>query len=258
MLTLTLEQLQREMAQFIADHPTNTVQEPVIPQIYSAPIAAVAAASDALFHRFQEPSVIGPHHTFPDFWVSGAQSVISYFLPFSETVRAANRKSGLPALEWVYGRYEGEQVNNDLRQFVADRLQQAGWDATAPMLDDRFEVIEYRSNWSERHVAFAAGLGTFGLHTSFITEKGSAGRFGSIVTTAELPVTTRRHDDIYANCSFCRQCIPRCPVKAISDQAKDHRVCSEYQRSTKERHFKPRYGCGKCQTGVACEERIPV
>ena len=47
------------------------------------------------------------------------------------------------------------------------------------------------SNWSERHIAYAAGLGTFSLSDGFITERGIAHRCGSAVVGLELPASPR-------------------------------------------------------------------
>ena len=41
------------------------------------------------------------------------------------------------------------------------------------------------------------------------------------------------------------------------ERGKDHAVCSEYLDRVKVR-YSPRYGCGKCQTGVPCEHQIPA
>jgi len=45
------------------------------------------------------------------------------------------------------------------------------------------------SNWSQRHIAYAAGLGTFSLSDGFITPKGIAMRCGSVVCDAALSPT---------------------------------------------------------------------
>jgi len=42
------------------------------------------------------------------------------------------------------------------------------------------------SNWSERHIAYAAGMGTFSLNDAFITEKGIAIKLLSVVTELEI------------------------------------------------------------------------
>ena len=73
----------------------------------------------------------------------------------------------------------------------------------------------YASNWSERHVAYVCGLGTFGLSKGLITERGMAGRFGSIVTDAELAPTPRKYSDPFEYCTKCGACQFRCPAKAI-------------------------------------------
>ena len=53
-------------------------------------------------------------------------------------------------------------------------MKAMGGDALAPAIDSRFDIAQRRSNWSERHAAFAAGLGSFGLSKSPITVKGCA------------------------------------------------------------------------------------
>lgn len=231
-------------------------------RIFAKPLLAVADANDPMFKQLQQPEVVGPEHLFPKDFLPGAKSVISYFLPFSEEIRKANRIPGLPAEEWLYGRIEGEEFNNEVRRFVEKLLIENGAKAVATSLSSKFQKYQVKSNWSERHVAFIAGLGTFGLHKSFITEKGAAGRFGSVVTDLEIQPTVRKINEIYGNCSWftsgeCGTCISRCPAGAITEQGKDKYKCKEYVHGKIEKEFWPRYGCGKCQTNVPCEESIP-
>ena len=88
-----------------------------------------------------------------------------------------------------------------MREFVSDPVRlraymdDKGIAACVPALDERFDVkIETKltalkpdfhadSKWSERHAAYACGLGTFGLSKGLITEKGMAGRFASIIVS---------------------------------------------------------------------------
>ncbi|HWR38234.1 MAG TPA: epoxyqueuosine reductase [Patescibacteria group bacterium] len=241
---------------FWRNSPLNTVEELDGLQLFAEPLVGVAAAGDPLFSALQAENAVGPQHLTPEQWLGGAQSVISYFLPFSATVREANRGAGLPAKEWLYGRIEGEVFNKALAKFLAEWLQEQGYDAVIPAADSRFKVVERRSNWSERHVAYVAGLGTLSLNCSLITKKGSAGRLGSVVTNAHLLPTPRDYGAVDAYCNRCGACIRRCPPLAIHETGKDHAVCAGYLDRVMER-FKPRYGCGKCQTGVPCEAKIP-
>ena len=224
--------------------------------LFDEPLLAVAAADDPLFKRFREADAAGVRHWLPEQWLSGAKSVLAYFLPFSQAVREANRSAGLPAKEWLFGRVEGELFNRALSAHLVAVLTENGHQAVAPALDARSSVVERRSNWSERHVAYAAGLGTFSLSCSLITKCGSAGRLGSIVVDAEFAATVRAYTKKDEYCTKCGACIGRCPPLAISEGGKDHKVCAEYLDRVLAR-FQPRYGCGKCQTKVPCEAAIP-
>ena len=243
--------------EFTQTSPLNKVTELGNLQIFAPPLIGIAAACDVLFDRLKQPEAVGPQHLSPQEWLPGSKSIISYFLPFTEAVRASNRLSGLPSQEWLYGRIEGQVFNVALSRRIVEFLQAVGYQAVSPATDSRFAVVDRRSNWSERHVAFIAGLGTLSLNRSLITRMGSAGRIGSIVTNLELPVTARYYTEVEENCSHCGACIPRCPPQAIDENGKNHAVCSAYLDGILQR-FTPRYGCGKCQTAVPCESEIPV
>jgi epoxyqueuosine reductase len=256
------ERIRERLSEFVAGDPGNAMPAHGGMKMYDAPLMGVASAADPYFWEFQKPGVVGPRFTLPQGWLPGAKSVIAYFLPFTKAVRDSNRAPGLPSEEWVSARIDGERFNDAVRAFLTRLLKGMGADALAPALDPRFGVEDRISNWSERHAAFAAGLGTFGLHRALITEKGSAGRLGSVVTTLELEPDRRSYDTYYAYCPFlssgrCGACIRRCPPAAISREGKDHAVCNGYMDREITPRFAPRYGCAKCNVAVPCESRIP-
>lgn len=231
----------------------------------------MADVHDPYFLEFTRPEVIGDVFRPPTDWLEGSSSVVSFFLPFSEAVRKSNRGSGLPSAEWLHARFRGEDLNNNTKRFVVSLIQAEGYHAVAPTLDSKFvQTADFRSSWSERHVAFVAGLGTFGLSRGLITSKGMAGRFGSIVTDLVIDPTPRPYSSRFEYCLFlsgkapCRACVDRCPVQAITDKGKDHPPCSSYlRREDLVQDVKNRLGyrylaCGKCQTGVPCESGIPT
>ncbi|MDR3561654.1 MAG: epoxyqueuosine reductase [Negativicutes bacterium] len=254
---LLLEDIIQATTRFAEESSLNLAKDLNDLQIFDPPLLAVAAADDPLFESLKEEDAVGPQHLSPNQWLPGSRAVVSYFLPFTQPVRKANRTMGLAAVEWLYGRIEGEMFNNGLRRFLAEYFTAAGFQAIVPPHDPRFKVVSRRSNWSERHVAFIAGLGTFSLSRSMITKAGSAGRFGSVIVNADLVATPRYYSEREENCSKCGACIPRCPPLAITEAGKDNAVCSDFLDRVKIR-FEPRYGCGKCQAGVPCESGIPV
>jgi epoxyqueuosine reductase len=205
-------------------------------------------------------------------------SVISWILPAAEETRVSNRaESRVPSRLWSHTRWYGEKFNEKLRAHVVEILTAMNYLAVAPFLQPYFEVFKNEkgpySNWSERHVAYAAGLGTFSLSDGFITERGIAHRCGSVVTDLELPKSPRTAESPYSNCLFyvdksCRACIARCPAGAISEKGHDKIKCQEYLRnvigyssdSLKEGYdnVKSTAGCGLCQTKVPCEFQNPT
>ncbi|MHC6202316.1 4Fe-4S binding protein [Breznakiellaceae bacterium SP9] len=195
--------------------------------------------------------------------------MFSLFLPFSETVKAANRQDlRLPAFEWLHARIEGQKFQDELCGYIVTLLRDAGFDAVCPMIDPRFAAASpsitdkneqgfFTSNWSERHIAYACGLGTFGLSKGLITVKGVAGRYSSVISSGVFEPDKRQYTGIYDYCTRCGACVQNCPAGAISlEHGKSHPLCSEFVESTREK-YRPRYGCGKCQVKVPCESARP-
>jgi len=204
-------------------------------------------------------------------------SVISWILPAVEETRISNRaESRVPSRLWSHTRWYGEKFNNNLRAHIVEILTAMEYLAVAPFIQPYFETYTNEkglySNWSERHVAYAAGLGTFSLSDGFITERGIAHRCGSVVTNLALPISSKIAESPYSNCLFytgesCAACINRCPAGAISEKGHDKIKCQEYLRSIgysadslKKGYDNDRSvaGCGLCQTKVPCESRNPT
>ena len=234
-------------------------------QIFEAPIFAFGAADDEIYMKYKAPDVIGSQFLSPTEWLPNASTVISFFLPYTDTIKAANRADCLwPADEWLHGRYEGQNLLKQLLEHLVEVITEAGFKSLAPSIDLRFKAgraddgNKFTSNWSERHIAYACGLGTFGLSKGIITKKGMSGRFGSVVTELDLPKDSRAYTDVYEYCNMCRLCIDRCPAKAISvKDGMKPALCSGFLDKVMEKHS-PRYGCGKCQVNVPCESEIPM
>lgn len=232
-------------------------------KIFEEPIFAFGSAKDDGFQELKNPVAIGEHFILPKEWLPSANTVISYFFPFTDEVIKSNRKDNQwPSNEWLHGRIEGQKFIKEFNIFLNAKIINEGYESLVPTLDSRFwsssEENPFTSNWSERHVAFVCGLGTFGLSKGIITEKGMAGRLGSIVTQLKLEPDKKKYTDVYEYCSMCGACIRKCPVHAISiDTGKDHNKCSAFLDMIAEK-YKPRYGCGKCQVSVPCERRISI
>jgi ferredoxin len=255
---------------------------------WEEPLVGFALGADPLFSQYK--TLIGSFHLSPREIISATLkekgrallfsemdqiSVISWILPASEDTRKSNRQENeFPSKLWAYTRDFGEACNNALRRHVVNFLEELGHVAVAPILSPGFqylrdEKVGWASPWSERHVAYTCGLGTFSLNDGLITPKGMAVRIGSVVTLLKLIPSEKKYGHFRENCLLfrnekCGKCISRCPAGAISEKGHDKDKCHEYINSESLKAKRLDYGlvnpsssCGLCQTKVPCEFEIP-
>jgi epoxyqueuosine reductase len=222
--------------------------------IYDFPVFGVSTAQDPIYLKLKE--AVGPGHYVPEDLFRGAKSVISYFLPYTEAVRKTNDGTDEALAQWSLAHRQGAFAAELVRRFIAKRLDNLGARSLVVFHDGRYRTKTLVSNWSERHVAFISGLGTFGLHKSLITEKGCAGRLDSVITDYELAPSKRDYEGVYDRCINCYTCVGRCPVGAITKTGKDIRACARHVLARK---TDPEQAvCGKCLTQVPCESGAPA
>lgn len=272
-----------EIRRFVLEDEDNRMTGVDNSPFFDEPLVGFASGGDPIFMEFKE--IIGDFHRTPQEVMAsycenigrnapGANEigVISFVLPISEATREENAsmKDG-PSERWSHTRLFGEMFNKRLQRHLASMLEERGNLAVAPELDEHFTTVDDErvgkaSTWSQRHVAFACGLGTFGLSDGLITSRGKAHRLGSVVV--EMPLKSpKRQKDIHAACIYylnrgCKVCAKRCPVGAISEDGHNKVKCSEFvfgqADMIRERYGIEIYGCGLCQTGVPCEHIDPV
>jgi len=247
---------------------------------WEKPLVGFALGEDPLFKQYKK--IIGKFHLTPReiFHLTFGKrkppqklSVISWILPAYEDIRQSNRKEKkYPSMLWAHARDFGEQFNVKLRDHVVALLKKMGYRAVPPMNSPHWKRVRsprvgLASNWSERHAAYACGLGTFGLSDGLITPKGKAMRVGSVVTDLPLKASIKKYPHHRSNCLFffnktCMSCAGRCPAGAITAKGHDKDRCSEYsygfiRPAKKEEYGVKITGCGLCQTKVPCEYQIP-
>jgi epoxyqueuosine reductase QueG len=261
-------------------------------RIFSNPLIGVAKGDDPIFKKYKE--IISSKHLTPnEMWnAAGLQYVkdsnlriLSIACPFSNQIRAESMKARImPAEIYSIGRNYANEFKIDIMKNTIKLFQKEGFDATAGMLSNDFNIYPgFFSSWSERHIAFAAGLGTFSLHEGLISEVGCNIRLCSVITNAPLQVTPRKSDDPYTNCLYyingtCRECEKKCPANAINENGHDKKKCRIYGRKI-EAEMKKRLGpilkpylrrisgkmvksypvgCAFCQFGVPCMDSNPL
>ncbi|MHA1149093.1 MAG: hypothetical protein ACTSR8_12715 [Promethearchaeota archaeon] len=298
-----INKLQSFLSEFFAATDLNLLHENYGGTRYiSEPILGVSSGADPIIRKFKE--VVAPEHLTPlELWLAEGKNkvspedlrVISIIFPYVDRVRKEFKENivqlsrvKLPAELYSMSRnYTNELKKETCRQTI-QFLENEGYSAVAAMLSEAFNILtkgRFYSTWSERHYAFAAGLGTFSLSEALITfAAGCNVRIASVVTDAPLEITPRKTDDPFANCLFyvngsCRKCADNCPAGAISEEGHNKNKCYLYgQKISRKmnqkignllkphwRHINgewkeqnPPVGCAFCQFNVPCMDKNPV
>jgi epoxyqueuosine reductase len=267
---------------FVTQSPLNDMGFEKPEKIFDTPLVGFSSGLDPLYDEYK--SHIGNFYftplelfaeSFPGKKYSAEDlTVVSWIIPSTAVTRKEHgAQKRYPSERWARTRDLGEKFNNAIRIQVVEQLKAAGVAGVAPLLAPhwaRYSEGPYApcSNWSERHAAYAAGLGTFGLCDGLITPVGKAVRIGSVIAAIQIPPSTRPYDDHHAYClhfteNICRKCIPRCPIKALSQEGHDKKPCMQYVEHTMNKYIKKEYGletyaCGLCQCNVPCTDKIPT
>ncbi|WP_019230225.1 epoxyqueuosine reductase [Sedimentibacter sp. B4] len=228
---------------------------------WKEPLVGFADAENELFNKYRE--IIDEKHLLPIDILPGARTVVSYFIPFTENLVRTNYKGDAPSREWAVAYLETNKLLLNLGEYLIEKLDKIGAGANMARFDapgfDTNKVISY---WSQRHVAYAAGLGTFGLNNMLITNKGCCGRFGSIVIDIVIEPDSVLETErcLYKYNSTCKKCVEACPSKALTvngfDRHKCYELLLEYDKMFSDLELTE--VCGKCVAMIPCSFINPL
>ena len=142
---------------------------------YGVPLVGFADANHPYIQSL--PELISPTHELPQNILPDARIIIAYFIPFTKELAKTNRNGdALASPEWARAYEETNalfvELNEKLIDFIHAKAGQAGVTPKAVTFDQKRLI----SDWSQRHIAYAAGLGTFGVNNMLLTRQGCCGR----------------------------------------------------------------------------------
>jgi epoxyqueuosine reductase QueG len=249
------ETIARLIREYVAAYPERVGAE----TRWEEPLVAFAAAGDELFASLRQK--VSASHALPGDLLPEARTVIVYFIPFAERVITSNIPDTGCSREWAVAYIETNRLIADLNGYLHDELARLGYQSAVTPATHNFDPQKLISDWSHRHLAYIAGLGSFGLNNMLITAKGCCGRLGSLVTNLEIEPTARAEGE---NCLFrqrglCGKCVDRCVKDALTVDGFDRHRCYAMCLENAERFTAIGLAdvCGKCLVNVPCSRLNP-
>lgn len=247
--------MDQELTGMITETITRSVENHNSSGMYREPLIGFSAADDPLYGEVK--TVIGPWHKYPAEVLPEVKSIVSFFIPFSRAVVESNRAVWPePAREWVTSYHDCNSLLDLISEEVARALRDRGFLAVPIVSTGNFDSKRFVAPWSHRSAAFIAGLGRFGLNRMLITRKGCAGRYGTVLTSAQLPPGVRKEEEycLFFAKGTCRYCIKHCPKQALSEKSgQDIRRASCMEQCERPSAYRPGNAsaecCGKCAVG---------
>lgn len=265
------EDLRSEICGLIVDYERAHTDDDPISSTWRTPLVRFGDADNPGIARLRE--LVHPEHVLPHEVVPDACTIIAYFFPFDRSVGDTNRRERISSHEWALAYEKTNASFKDLNSRIIAFLEERGYAAAVPPEAGSYDTTLIKSRWSQRHLAYLCGLGTFGMNNMLITEEGCCGRYATVVTNLDVP-----HDGPIDGeyCSYkrdgsCGACMKRCPVGALTPEGYDRQACnalcdenalvhvglgSSYTVEETGGKIVGSNICGKCTVGVPCSYRI--
>lgn len=222
------------------------------PDLFRAPLVGYSSAEDKRYGQLK--TIVGSWHRNPRELLPGANTVISCFVPFTKAVVLEPKTFTGASPLWADA-YQIINCHFDVvGGAVAAVLHKRGFAALPIKATHTYDPATLQSAFSHRSAAQIAGLGSFGANSLLITQKGSGGRFCTVLTTAVLQsdLSPAPVHCLYMKDKSCGLCFKICPVNALGPSVVDKFACQD--ELNKNQHMLKQSGdywhsadvCGKC------------
>jgi len=240
----------------------STIQETnELGKMWEAPIVEIISAENEKLQTLKE--AVSINHFMPCDILPDAKSIINFFIPFHKDVVESNVNGAMASREWAIAYVKTNDliaaINDKIETLMAEKGHKTGKIPATHNFDEKKLI----SNWSHRHIAHIAGIGTFGINNMLITQKGCCGRFGSIVTNYEFKEYPQKKESkekclnkLHGGCGICQK---RCAANAYINKTFDRNSC--YKQCMENARYYREIGhtdvCGKCLVGLPCSLKEP-
>jgi epoxyqueuosine reductase QueG len=218
---------------------------------YREPIVAFADVDDPEFMIIKD--ITHENHMLPTEWMPTGKTVVSFFIPFAAEMVQINKKAEYVAREWAVAYIETNDMIKQICSTMAESLKKYDINAVWQLPAGSYDSEKLMSYWSQRHIAYIAGIGTFGMNNMLITDKGCSGRYGSFIMDYKIEQGKKDRVErcLYKINNSCGICMEACPVQALTPQGFARHRCSSWVEEVDEFYsdLASCDCCGKCLLG---------
>lgn len=213
------------LAQMITNRIKKEVAALARPDLFREPLVGFSSAEDPRYDQLKQ--IIGAWHQHPKELLTDAKSVISYFVPFTKEVAKAPKNAKMAVPLWGEAYLVLNEGFDHINNILCTLLGEQGFSAQTIPATHTFDPKDMKSLWSHRSAAAIANLGVFGANRMLITEKGSGGRFCTVLTSAPLAASeaTLPNPCPYLKDGSCGACFKACPINALQGDHFDAFAC---------------------------------
>lgn len=218
---------------------------------FREPLLGIARVNNRYLRQLK--NLVHPDHLLPEDILPGARAVVAYYLPFKKYIVDENRGGSSASRLWAEVYIRTNRLLAGIAVEIAAELAGDGFKCAWEKPTHNFDEELLVSYWSHKHVAFACGIGRFGRNHLLITDRGCAGRIGSLVTDW-VPGSDSgdgEKDPFYPCPEKCSYCFKACPAGALGDKSLNKAAC--YRVLLENDRLYPDLElcdvCGKCATG---------
>ena len=229
--------------------------------IWKEPIVKIISAKNKRIETLKNS--VSKDHLMPEDILPNAKSIISFFIPFKENIAESNVTGNMASENWAVAYIKTNELIKKINDMIEILLEREKYKVGKIPATHNFNEKSLISNWSHRHIAYIAGIGTFGINNMLITKNGCCGRFGSIITEW-APNEYEQTGEVKEKCLYkingsCGLCQKNCMINAYANGKFNRHKC--YEQCLKNAKYYQSMGkadvCGKCLVGLPCSTQAP-
>jgi epoxyqueuosine reductase QueG len=230
-------------------------------KMWESPIIEIISAENEKLGTLKE--IVSSEHLMPNDILPDAKSIISFFIPFQESIVKSNIGGTMASEEWATAYIKTNELIKMINKNIEAMMKKNGYKTGKIPATHNFDEKKLISNWSHRHIAYMAGIGTFGINNMLITKKGCCGRLGSIILSYEFKkykqINEAKEKCLNKANGNCGICYKKCVAIAFENNNFDRHICYKQCLENANYHEKTGYAdvCGKCLVALPCSMKEP-